>query len=372
MATDQSSNTTPPAGNGSKPDEKPAPKRRLRIIVGSVLVVLLVCLGAWWLMHLGQESTDDAQVDSDVVAVPARVGGVVEKVDFQENQVVAAGAVLAEIDPVLYEKKLAAADAQLADAKAAADKVEATVSTGIVSARAAVSAATSARDTASADLDRAKNLYAEHAITKVRLDAAQEAFDAADASLTQAKARYEAAIASVKGDEIAKQSGGGTAAPVLTEVAQAESHVQAAQAARDEAATELSWTKIVAPVEGIASKKTIVAGQMVQPGQPVVMIVPTHVWVTANFKETQLSSMKPGQSVEVSIDAYPGLKLHGHVESVSGATGARFSLLPPDNATGNFTKVVQRVPVRISIDDLPGDRVLRPGMSADVTVYVKG
>ena len=145
--------------------------------------------------------------------------------------------------------------------------------------------------------------------------------------------------------------------------------VKAAEAQRDLAAIEVTHTKVFAPRDGIASKKAVVVGQLLMVGQPVVSIVPARdMWITANFKETQLDKMRVGQSTEVEIDAYPGLRMHGEVESVSGATGARFSLLPPENATGNFTKVVQRVPVRIRVKDLPADRSLRPGMSADVTV----
>ncbi|GAC1523095.1 MAG: hypothetical protein NVS3B10_23170 [Polyangiales bacterium] len=145
--------------------------------------------------------------------------------------------------------------------------------------------------------------------------------------------------------------------------------MQTAQASRDLAALDLQYTRIVAPRAGIASRKTALVGQMLAPGQPVMMIVPTaEAWITANFKETQLEKMRLGQSVEIAIDAFPGKTLHGVVESFSGATGARFSLLPPDNSTGNYTKVVQRIPVRIKLDAAPADVPLRPGMSADVSV----
>ena len=141
-----------------------------------------------------------------------------------------------------------------------------------------------------------------------------------------------------------------------------------AEAARDLAALDLSYTRIIAPRDGLASKKSVITGQMLSLGQPVVQIVPIDdVWVTANFKETQLNKMRAGQSATVSVDAYPGLKLSGSVQSFSGATGARFSLLPPENATGNFTKVVQRIPVRIHLE-APQDRPLRPGMSVEVTI----
>jgi membrane fusion protein (multidrug efflux system) len=148
--------------------------------------------------------------------------------------------------------------------------------------------------------------------------------------------------------------------------------VEAAQAARDLAALDLSYSKIKAPRDGLASRKSVAVGQMLQAGQPICMIVPTDsVWVVANFKETQVGHMTPGQPAEISVDAFGGHELHGKVESISGGTGARFSLLPPENATGNFTKIVQRIPVRIQLDQPPANAVLRAGMSADVTVNVR-
>jgi membrane fusion protein (multidrug efflux system) len=158
-------------------------------------------------------------------------------------------------------------------------------------------------------------------------------------------------------------------------ITQAEARARAAhaqvatlKAARDLAALEVSYTRIVAPEDGYVSKKTIEVGQMVSPGQPIVQLVPEQTWVTGNFKETQLATMKAGQRARVSVDAYPGITLDGEVESFSAATGARFSLLPPDNASGNYTKIVQRVPVRIHLQHAPGNVVLRPGMSVELTV----
>jgi membrane fusion protein (multidrug efflux system) len=163
---------------------------------------------------------------------------------------------------------------------------------------------------------------------------------------------------------------------VGSQIAQASARAKAAAARAENskaalalAQLDLDHTKIRAPRDGLASKKSVVVGQMLSVGQPVVQIVPTNdLWVTANFKETQINKMRDGQSTEIDVDAYAGMKLHGTVQSFSGATGARFSLLPPENATGNFTKVVQRVPVRIHLDSIPEDRVLRPGMSVEVTV----
>jgi membrane fusion protein (multidrug efflux system) len=249
----------------------------------------------------------------------------------------------------------------------------------IAQADAELAAAVAGVEQARSDLERQKKLFVDNATPKQELDRAQTTFDAATARRAQAAAhqaivhsRTAQARASV---EEARARVGQTSA-VAEEISQAqakaaEAHarVQAAEAQRDLAAIELAHTKVIAPRDGIASRKGVVVGQLLAVGQPVASIVPaTDVWITANFKETQLDKMRVGQPADIDIDAYPGLQLHGEVESLSGATGARFSLLPPENATGNFTKVVQRVPVKIRIKDLPTDRTLRPGMSADVTV----
>jgi membrane fusion protein (multidrug efflux system) len=387
----------------------PPRKSRIRLIAFAALAAICAFVGLWYLLHAGKEDTDDAQVEADVVAVPARTGGVVKNVLFGENQRVKAGEVLAEIDDAPHKARLAQADAELAQARenaAAADSevsvVEASARgqhsaataglrgsqaglamTGeeITQARAAVESATAQRKMTQQDLERAKKLFEERALPKQRLDAAQAAFDAADANLAQARARLDAAQAerAAAASRISEaQARVGESSAVDARIAQARARaalaharVEAAQAARDLAALDLSYTKITAPREGLASKKSIAPGQMVQAGQPVCFVVPTEdVWVVANFKETQVGRMKPGQPADVSVDAF-GITIKGKVQSISGGTGARFSLLPAENATGNFTKVVQRIPVRIALENVPKDIVLRAGMSADVTVDVK-
>ena len=387
----------------------PPKKRRLRLIVGAVVIAVLAFVGLWYLLHAGQEDTDDAQVEADVVAVPARTGGVVKSVAFHENEAVKAGQVLAEIDDAPHKAKLAQADAELAQARenaAAADAEVAVVEasakgqhsaataglrgsqagltmTGeeIQQARAAVESATASRVMAEQDLGRAKKLFAERALPKQRLDSAQAAFDGADANLRQARAHLDAAqaeraAAMSRISEAQARVGQSSAvdaqiAQVRARAALAHARVEAAQAARDLAALDFSYTRVTAPRDGVASRKSVAAGQMLQPGQPVCFIVPTDdAYVVANFKETQVGRMKPGQPADISIDAY-GRTFKGKVQSISGGTGARFSLLPAENATGNFTKVVQRIPVKIVFDQLPRDIVLRAGMSADVTVDVR-
>jgi|HubBroStandDraft_1064217.scaffolds.fasta_scaffold91776_1 membrane fusion protein, multidrug efflux system len=396
-------------GEVAASDEKvAAPKRnRVRAIALGVLAVGIAGILGWYVLHAGLESTDDAQIDADVVSVPSQSANIVTKVLFVENQIVKAGDVLVELDSAQATARLAEAEAQVATAKAAADAsdadvgiVQATVrgqksaaeaslqgaavsatatSDEIAQADAELAAAVAGVEQARSDLERQKRLFADNATPKQELDRAQTTFDAATARRAQAAAhqaivhsRTAQARASV---EEARARVGQTSA-VAEEISQAqakaaEAHarVQAAEAQRDLAAIEVAHTKVVAPRDGIASRKGVVVGQLLAVGQPVASIVPaTDVWVTANFKETQLDKMRVGQPADIDIDAYSGLQLHGEVESLSGATGARFSLLPPENATGNFTKVVQRVPVKIRIKDLPTDRTLRPGMSADVTV----
>jgi membrane fusion protein (multidrug efflux system) len=385
-------------------------KNRVRLIALGVLALGLVGVGGWYVLHAGLESTDDAQVDSDVVAVPARIGGSVVKVLFVENQQVKAGDVLVELDNAQPTAKLAQAEAELLSAKAAADAADAQVAVVDATARgqksaaeaslqgAAVSATSTTDEIAQADaqvssaqvtlqqaqtdLERQKKLFADNATPKQQLDHAQTTFDAAQANLAQAKAHQAVVHGQTAQSQARVQEARahvGQASAVDAQIAQARARaaaahagVQTAQAARDLAALDLSYTKIIAPRDGMASKKSVVVGQMLAVGQPVTSIVPVNdVWITANFKETQVGKMHVGAPAEIEIDAYPGVTLHGEIESLSGATGAKFSLLPPENATGNFTKVVQRVPVRIHLKDAPSDRALRPGMSADVTVDVR-
>ncbi len=388
-------------------DEAPAKKNKIRVIALGVLALGALGVVGWYATHAGLEDTDDAQIDADVVSVPARIGGLVEKVLFVENQRVKAGDVLVELDHAQPEARLKEAEAQFAADTAAADAADnevaiisatakgqkgaaeaslrgssvAATATGdqIAQADAQVKQATVSHDQAKTDFDRVKQLFGQGAIARQALDDAQSRLDATEAALTQAKAQQSFVRAGVaqaqsrvaEASARVNQSGSVDAQIAQARAHAAEAHAKAdtSKAARDLAALDLSYTKIVAPRDGLASKKSVIGGQMIALGQPVVQIVPVDdLWVTANFKETQLNKMRVGQPTEVEIDAYGALKLHGTVESFQAATGARFSLLPPENATGNFTKVVQRVPVRIHLDAAPQDRPLRPGMSVEVTV----
>ncbi len=395
---------------GPPPADAEKKKVRPKAIALGVLGVIGAVIAGYYVMTAGRESTDDAQVEADVVSVPARIGGVVTQVHFVDNQVVKAGEVLVEIDDAQPKARLAQAEGDLASAKAQADaadedaKVTETsvkgqksvaeaslqgATVGIASnadevaqAEATVTAATAARTQAQTDLERTKKLYDTNALPKAQLDAAQTTFDQADANLANAKARLsfsKASTSQVHARILEAQARLGQTSAVDAQIASARARalvaharVDMAQAQRDLAALDVSYTKIVAPRDGVASKKAVTPGQMLVAGQSVVMVVPTDgVWIVANYKETQLSRMRVGQPADLEIDAYPGAHLRGEVESIAQATGARFSLLPPDNATGNFTKVVQRVPVRIKLVNPPPDKPLRAGMSATADVDVR-
>ena len=404
----------PMAADDKKPEAAapvaPARSQRPKIIALGVLAVGGAVLGSYYLSHANIESTDDAQVEADIVSVPARVGGVVSKVSVVDNQVVKAGEPLVDLDDAQLKARLAQAEADLASAKAQADAADNDVkvtetsvkgqksvaeaslqgaNVGITSnadevaqAEALLSAASTTRNQAQTELDRTKKLFESGAIAKANLDAAQSAYDGADANYANAKARLSFAKASTSQAQakiLEAQARLGQTSSVDAQIASARARalvaharVDMAQASRDLAALDLSYAHITAPRDGVVSKKAVTQGQMLSPGQSVAMIVPqTGQWVVANFKETQLSRMHVGQPVDLDVDAYPGQPMHGEIESLAQATGARFSLLPPDNATGNFTKVVQRVPVRIKLVDPPADKPLRPGMSITADVRVK-
>ena len=362
MATAQPQDSTPVVS--LEPATPAAPKTtKGRIVLGLVALVALLGLG-WglkqWLYGRAHESTDNAQVDGHLVPVLAKVSGYVTAVNVAENDHVRQDSVLVRIDEREYAVKLAQADAELAAARAAAGsgsvtgQAEAAVqnAAGQRSALdAGVAAARANAVKAEADLRRMRELVAKQVVSRQQLDAAQAASDAARAQLAAAERTAGAAGAGVTN----AQAG----------VRLAAARLAGAQAVRDNAQLQLSYTKVASPLGGIVSRKQVEAGQLVQAGQPLLTVVSdTGVWVTANFKETQLHDITVGQTTELEIDAYGGCSATGKVESISAATGAKFALLPPDNATGNFTKVVQRVPARIRVVEGCGrDRPLRPGMS---------
>jgi membrane fusion protein, multidrug efflux system len=391
-------------------DDAPAKKKRRPFaILGVIALVTVAVVGVYTMLTAGREDTDDAQIAADMVPVATRVAGAVARVHIKENQQVKRGDLLIEIDPSDYdarvqqaEAELATAQAQAAGAQAQVEIVEATSKGGLVSARAALTGTAAGVQSASAqlaasraalartdaelkqaenDLDRARTLRQANAVPQERLDNAQIAADAARA----AKAQAEAQVALAEDSRRSAESRVGEAqgrvsqsAPVAPQIAAARANadlgnarVRSAEAALALAKLQLGYTKISAPADGYASRLTSHEGQLVTMGQPLIELVPTATYVVANFKETQVGRMHVGQPAEIKVDALPGRTFEGKIESLAGGTGASFSLLPADNATGNFVKVVQRVPVRVAWVNPPGDVDLRAGLSADVTVDVR-
>jgi membrane fusion protein (multidrug efflux system) len=396
--------------------------RRLLVLGGVVLVAAVVGL---FLYYRNRESTDDAQVDGHITPVASKIYGRVGEVSVDDNQAVKAGQVLVRIDPRDYQASLDQAKAALAlaesDAQSAGVDVPRTrenVASGTSSADAQL-AATAAdliraqvtyvqartadlawaqanidksranAELAQADLARYKPLMEKGEISKQQFDAAQANADATASALradqeklAQAERSVEIAKAQLLAAEArVNQAKAGVAAAhadikqITMRTADAQgkvAKVQQARAVLAAAELNLSYTEIIAPVDGVATHKQVEPGQIVQQGQGLLVVVPLqNVWVTANFKETQLKKMKPGQKADVHVDTY-GKTFSGHVDSIAGATGAVLSLLPPENATGNYVKVVQRIPVKIVLDPIPPEKaILRPGMNVDATVITK-
>lgn len=321
---------------------RPKRSRRLVFSIMSIILLSLLILGIrrWWFGR-SHVSTDNAQVDGHIIPVLPKVGGYVNEVRIQENQLVRAGDTLVVLDDRDLRARLAQTEADLA-------AILATVSTRtrVGQADAAVAQAQANATKAQSDLARIEPLANQNVVSQQQLDAAKAAQAAATAQLASAQSALVGA----------------------------DARVAAARAARDQAALQLSYTRVLAPGAGVVSKKSVEIGQLVQPGQPLMTVVPLDdVWVTANLKETEMADVDAGDRADITVDAYEGRHFTGYVESLAPATGAKFSLLPPDNATGNFTKVVQRIPVRIRLDAAAVDpaRPLRPGMSVVATIKTK-
>jgi membrane fusion protein, multidrug efflux system len=346
--------------------EKPSSKKKFVLPI-AIVIGLVVLLWAFqkWNYGRSHQSTDNAQVDGHIVPVLAKVGGYVKTVAVNENDHVNAGQLLVQIDDADYRVRLQQAQADLAAAEATAGgggfagQAQAQVQSAAgqrAALDAQIGAARANANKADADLARARELAAKQIISRQQLDAAQAAAAVARANLLAAERQASAA--------------GGTVNTAEAGVRVANARSLAARAAVENAQLQLDYTRVTAPASGEVSRKQVEVGQLVSPGQPLLSIVAdTGVWVTANFKETQLAKIQVGQPVEFDVDAYGGCVGTGKVASVSGATGAKFALLPPDNATGNFTKVVQRVPVRIAVTKpCSGNHPLRPGLSVNVHV----
>ena len=314
-----------------------------------LLGLFLVLGGGWalraWLYGRSHVSTDNAQVDGHITPIAPKVGGFVERVLVEENQPVQLGDTLLVLDARDFHARLLQAEADLATARAMAGsnrragQMQAQLSASRANAAGAqatvVSAEASVRK-AQSDLERARRLAATQTVSAQQLDAAEAAYAVASAQAEAARRQAGAA-----GDQVTAS---------MAALQGADARLASAEAAVETAQLQLGYTTIVAPSNGVVARRRVESGELVQPGQTLMTVVPTEdVWVTANLKETQTENVTPGDSATFTVDAYPGQTFRGAVQSLSPATGARFALLPPDNATGNFTKVVQRVPVRIAV-----------------------
>jgi membrane fusion protein (multidrug efflux system) len=384
--------------------------RRAKAVLALVAVALLIAGVTLWRYLGSYETTDDAQIDGHINSVSARVSGHVVKLNVEDNQYVEKGTVLVEIDPTDYEVAVARARADYSDAQAQAaaaginipltsvstSSQVAAAQAGVANAKAGVAAArqqfaaaqaqatqADANNTkAQSDLSRYKQLIDKEEISQqqydqavavakasaANLEAARAAADAAAAQIEQAQGRLLQASADLRTAETRPQMMQVTSARARA----AQANADRRKAELQQAELNLQYTKVVAPVTGVVSNRTVEVGLNVQAGQELMKVIPLEdIWVTANFKETQLKNMRPGQRAEISVDAN-GKTYKGHLDSIAGASGARFSLLPPENATGNYVKVVQRIPVKIVFE--PGEtkgHELRPGMSVVPKVWTR-
>jgi membrane fusion protein (multidrug efflux system) len=354
------------ARGGLEMDIKPPPPRkqsrqRKILFAGIAGLLLLIAAIIYYLVFIAPyESTDDAFIDGYVTLISPRVPGQVAQLLVTDNQEVKAGDVLVEIDPRDYEASLAQTKADLAAAQSQSDQSGAKVKVSeakVAQAQAAVTATEAEAQRAGDDLKRYQSVESK-AVSQSAIDLAQAQARSADANLQAAYSQTNAAEADVTLSEAGVET--------------ATAAVQQAEAKLQQAELNVSYTKIIAPIDGRVTARTVQLGHYILPGQALLALVPKDVWVTANFKETQLTYMKPGQPVELRVDAYPNKKFKGKVDSLQAGTGARFSLLPPENAVGNYIKVVQRVPVKIIFDEeLPTNLDIAPGMSVVPEVKVK-
>ncbi len=401
----------PPNESAAETEIEAPPSRRRGILIIAVVVAVVIALIVW-LRSTYSEDTDDAQVNGHLIQVSARISGQVLKVDVAENQFVHAGDLIAELDPSDYEVAVENAEAALARAPATAAAANVNVpivtintNSNLNSANADVSGAHAGVEQAEkqfeaaqarvaqahanftkaqADLERYKPLVEKDVISKQQFDAAVDAADANKAALDDALASEQAAADAVKvardkerqaeATQTYAQTGPQQVRAQSARAKQAEAQVKQAQAQLDQAKLNLSYCKIVAPADGIITRKSVEIDQNVSPGQNLLTLVSLQdIWVTANFKETQLKHMQKDQTVGIHVDA-TGKNYKGVVKQIGGATGSVLSLFPPENATGNYVKVVQRIPVRIDFTDLQNEdphQQLRPGLSVEPKVWVK-
>jgi len=353
-----------PNAVGKEPAEIGASQNRRRYLrISAIIAVLAVGLAVgiyYWQFMAPYESTDDAFIEANVTMIAPQVAGRVVRLRVDDNQEVRQGDVLLEIDPSDYQAKLDQARANLAAAKSQLEQANAQLAVDqakVGEEKANVAATEAEAKRAATDLKRYQAV-GPLAVSQSQLDLAAAQGSSAAAGVQVARSKELAAEARVSLDNANLQT--------------AAAEIQRNAAAVRQAELDLSYTRVTAPVEGRVTARTVEPGAYVQPGQALLTVVPQRLWVVANFKETQLAHMRPGQPVNIRVDAYPQLRLKGKVDSLQKGSGARFSLLPPENAVGNYVKVVQRVPVKIVFDQpLPANLNLAPGMSAEPEVRIR-
>jgi membrane fusion protein (multidrug efflux system) len=343
-------------------EKKPAkkPGKKPLIILGIVVVVLAIGAFVWWFLTRNQVSTDDAYTDGDAVTIAPKVSGYVVTMNIDDNRFVHRGDLLIKIDPRDYQAQLDQASAQLGLAQAQLHASETQLEVARVQYPAQLAQAQAQELTARANLVQASAAYERQHSVDIRATS-QQNIDTADAQQKSAQANVAQARAQVRTASLVPQQ----IAQVLATVEERRQQVRQAQAQVEAAQLNLSYTELRAPADGWITKRNVQFGTFLQAGTSILTLVTTRVWVTANFKESQLDRMQPGDKVDIDVDAYPAMKLHGHVDSVQLGSGSRFSAFPAENATGNFVKIVQRVPVKILIDD-----GLKPGTSLPLGLSV--
>jgi membrane fusion protein (multidrug efflux system) len=355
-------------GEGDRPDDEDKPKKGLRehplLLIGAAIALVVVIIVAllWWLNARHYENTDDAFVDTHIVRLAPQIAGRVTRVFVQDNQLVRQGDPIADIDSADVQTRVAQAQAQKSQAQAQVDNALAQIRVSQASyqqAQADLASSQAQADNAAIDLARYKRLLALNPLA-----VAQQQFDQAVTAARQTSAQRDSAAQAVR-------TRAAQVAAARTQVTAGQDQVRAAQSQLDEANVNFGYTHIVAPLDGHVAQKTVAVGNYVEPGTQMLAIVPVQLWITANFKETQLDHMRPGQPVTVKVDACPSSKIRGHVDSIQRGAGQAFGILPPENATGNYVKVVQRVPVKIVIDSAPPECPLGPGISVEPTVRVR-
>lgn len=347
---------------GDKPGVDPAKRRRFILISAIVVAAVIAAAAIWWVLTRNVETTDDAYLDARVVHLSSQIAGRVLHVYAGDNRLVKKGALLVEIDPADAQARLDQAQAQQGQAQAQVAAAEAQLRASKANdqqARATAAGAAAQAANAKRQLNRYRGLAdtMPSAVATQQLDQAQTQAVNTAAQQRATSRRVRAATEQV---DVAK-----------AQLTVAQARLKIAQAQVEQARLTLGYTRLVAPCDGTIASRSVAVGDYVEAGQDLLAVVPLNVWVTANFKETQLARIRPGDKVDIKIDAYPGVKFTGHVDSIQRGAGQAFSVLPAQNATGNFIKVVQRVPVKILIDG-PKDRryVLGPGMSVEPSVHV--